>query len=238
MLRGGFNIWPELLSFLTQNLQVDCFGQDIEANQRNTSIVENSIHTIAIIVEDCSKLFEDNKFRDVVIEMFPPICKLISTNFNEQIVQNSINIINMLLLTNTDIIQSSMNEYLTVLLNIGNQINTQNQQQSQFTNLKVNWRVVQGITTIMEMKIEAVIDNFERVQDLMHGALLHKDQQVALAASEFWSGINNTKLDDNDEIRVFKIQNSMEKILPALLECCTMQNVDRMGDMPTKEGDI
>jgi len=30
----------------------------------------------------------------------------------------------------------------------------------------------------------------------------------------------------------------MEKILPALLECCTMQNVDRMGDMPTKEGDI
>jgi len=59
-----------------------------------------------------------------------------------------------------------------------------------------------------------------------------------LAASEFWSGINNTKLDENDEIRVQKIQNSMETILPALLECCIMQNVDRMNDMPTKESDI
>jgi hypothetical protein len=30
----------------------------------------------------------------------------------------------------------------------------------------------------------------------------------------------------------------MEKILPALLECCIMQNVDRMGDMGTKDNDI
>lgn len=105
MFRGGFNIWPELLGLLTKYLQVECFTEDIESNTRNLSIVENSIHTISIIVEDCSKLFEDNKFRDVIVEMFLPICKLISANFNEQIVQNSINTINMLLLTNTDIIQ-------------------------------------------------------------------------------------------------------------------------------------
>ena len=157
-------------------------------------------------MEDCAKLFEDNKFRDVVVEMFPPICKLISTNFNETIVQNAINTINMLLLTNTDIIQESMTEYLTVLLNIGEQILQQNHASGKLTNQKVNWRVVQGITTIMELKMEAVIDNFDRVQNMMHGALMHKDQQVALAASEFWSGINNTKLDENDEIRVQKIQ--------------------------------
>lgn len=30
----------------------------------------------------------------------------------------------------------------------------------------------------------------------------------------------------------------MDKILPALLECCIMQSVDRMGDMPSKETDI
>ena len=79
MLRGGFNIWPDLLSFLTNNLVVDCFTQSQEVNQQNLSVVENSIHTVAIIVEDCSKLFEDNKFRDVVNEMFPRVCKLIST---------------------------------------------------------------------------------------------------------------------------------------------------------------
>jgi len=119
MLRGGFNIWPDLLSFLTTNLMQDCFTQSPEINKRNISVIEDSIHTIAIIVEDCAKLFEDNKFRDVVNEMFPRVCKLISTNYNETIVQNAINTINMLLLTNTDSIMQSMNEYLNVLLNIG-----------------------------------------------------------------------------------------------------------------------
>jgi hypothetical protein len=121
---------------------------------------------------------------------------------------------------------------------MGDKVNQSNQTQGKVNNLKVNWRVVQGITTIMELKMESVINQFDRVQNLMHGALMHKDQQVALAASEFWSGINNSKLEENDEIRVEKIQNCMEKILPALLECCAMQNIDRMQDMSTKENDI
>lgn len=193
---------------------------------------------MAIIVEDCSKLFEEDKFRNVVSEMFPRICALISPNYNEQIVANAINTINMLLLTNTDVVLESMDQYLGVLLNIGAQIGEQNKTSGQLKNKQVNWRVVQGITQIMELKMNSVVQHFDRVCELMHGALMHKDQQVALAASEFWSGINNTKLDENDELRVKTIENSMEKILPALLECCVMQNADRMGDMPTKESDI
>lgn len=175
MLRGGFNIWPELLGFLTKNLQLECFNLDPDSNQKNTSIVENSIHTIAIIVEDCSKMFEDNKFRDVVTEMFPPICKLISTCFNETIVQNSINTINMLLLTNTEIIQTSMAEYLQVLVNIGEQIIQANTHQGKLTNMKVMWRVVQGVTAIMEMNMQAIIQQFDRIQMLMFSALMYKD---------------------------------------------------------------
>ena len=83
------------------------------------NIVDNSIHTISIIVEDCSKLFEDIKFRGLITEMFPPICKLIQTGYNENIVQNAINTINMLLLTNTEIVIASTDEYLNVLLTIG-----------------------------------------------------------------------------------------------------------------------
>ena len=90
----------------------------------------------------------------------------------------------------------------------------------------------------MEMKMESVIEQFDNVCALMLGALMHKDQQVALAASEFWSGIIQNKLDRNDEVRVAKIQSSMERILPALLECCVMSNADRMGDMPTKDTDV
>ena len=104
ILRGGFNIWPELLQFLTGNLGVDCFTNDMETNRRNLGIIENSIHTIAIIVEDCSKMFEDIKFRGLITEMFPPICRLINANYNQTIVSNAINSINILLLTNADIV--------------------------------------------------------------------------------------------------------------------------------------
>jgi hypothetical protein len=104
ILRGGFNIWPELLQFLTKNLVVDCFTNDIELNRVNLGIIENSIHTIAIIIEDCSKMFEDMKFRGLITEMFPPICKLISASYNQTIVSNAINSINILLLTNADIV--------------------------------------------------------------------------------------------------------------------------------------
>ena len=66
MLRGGFNIWPELLSFLTKNIDVASLGVDEEINAQILEKMAISIHTIAIIVEDCSKLFEDNKFRNVI----------------------------------------------------------------------------------------------------------------------------------------------------------------------------
>mmetsp|Transcript_34192 Transcript_34192/g.52463 ORF Transcript_34192/g.52463 Transcript_34192/m.52463 type:complete len:94 (+) Transcript_34192:984-1265(+) len=73
----------------------------------------------------------------------------------------------------------------------------------------------------------------------MHAGLKLKDQQVALAASEFWSGIIQTKNDDKvDSIYDEKIQNNMERILAALLECCVMADADRMGDLPTREADV
>lgn len=84
----------------------------------------------------------------------------------------------------------------------------------------------------------SIIDRFEVVCELMLGALMHKDQQVALAASEFWSGIIQNKLPTNDELRVRKIDEHMGRILQALLECCIMTDADRMCEMPTKENDI
>lgn len=81
MLRGGYNIWPELLPFLTENIatqlaiQQATSGANETANKDgpryNQDIVENSIHTIAILIEDCSKLFEDVKFEELIVGMFP-----------------------------------------------------------------------------------------------------------------------------------------------------------------------
>ena len=46
IVRGGFNAWPELLTFLTDKL-----------HGTEPDIQENSILAISIIVEDCSSLF-------------------------------------------------------------------------------------------------------------------------------------------------------------------------------------
>ena len=46
---------------------------DIEYN-KNIEMIENSIHTISIIVEDCQKLFEDVKFHDTITLIFPTVC--------------------------------------------------------------------------------------------------------------------------------------------------------------------
>ena len=58
MVRGGFNVWPDLLQFLTDNLKVENLSQiNTLALTEHDSIIENSILAISIIVEDCSSLF-------------------------------------------------------------------------------------------------------------------------------------------------------------------------------------
>ena len=80
------------------------------------------MHTIAIIVEDCNKMLEDSKYESLITEMFPPICALISSRYSEEVVANAINTINMLLLTEADIVVKNKDEYFSVLLNLGLQI--------------------------------------------------------------------------------------------------------------------
>ena len=145
--------------------------------------MENSIHTIAILIEDCSKLFEDVKFEGLIVGMFPQICKLISPSFSEAIVSNAINTINLLLLTNTEPIMEHIAEYLQVLLDIGQKIQSdlaaqqiQQTAQNQPKYHKVKWRIVQGITTIMDLRMNLIIEHFDTICEFMLGALMHKDQ--------------------------------------------------------------
>jgi hypothetical protein len=42
--------------------------------KKNMEMIENSSHTIAIIVEDCQKLFEDVKFHNTITLIFPIVC--------------------------------------------------------------------------------------------------------------------------------------------------------------------
>lgn len=69
ILRGGFHAWPGLLDFLADNLNF----QD-----REMSIVENSILAISIIVEDSTKLFEEDNYGVTVERMLTPVLNLLT----------------------------------------------------------------------------------------------------------------------------------------------------------------
>lgn len=71
MVRGGFNAWPDLLPWLTQNLQgsfLEQTGRVKNVAQLN-SIVENAILAISIIVEDCSSLFQEDQYENMIEQM-------------------------------------------------------------------------------------------------------------------------------------------------------------------------
>ena len=75
--------------------------------------------------------------------------------------------------------------------------------------------------------------------DLMLNALREKDQKVALAATEFWSGVVSLRqLDPQQE--EFKSQSIFQKLpvlMTALFDCCRFSEFDRMAMIPTREAD-
>jgi hypothetical protein len=55
--------------------------------------------------------------------------------------------------------------------------------------IQVRWRIVQGITNIMDQRVDLIIPHISTVLDFMINALKEKDQKLALAATEFFSGV-------------------------------------------------
>ena len=72
MVRGGFNAWPDLLHFLTDNLQPAFIAQAVpqvvasNGEMYTASIVENAILAISIIVEDCTSLFQEDSYVSII----------------------------------------------------------------------------------------------------------------------------------------------------------------------------
>lgn len=135
ILKGGFHIWPELISFLTNNLAHD-----------DKTIVENSIQAISIIVEDCSSLFQQEEYYQVIYNMIPNIFRLLDALQSESIKEHAINTVNILLLTQSPAIVEHMDSYAKHLLTM------QFDQSAQ-----VRWRIIQGINAVMELRVEIIL---------------------------------------------------------------------------------
>ena len=67
IVKGGLNIWPEVIQFLVHNIQLNT----------EPSILENAIESFAMIIEDSAQLFEDARYKNLLQMMLPPIINLI-----------------------------------------------------------------------------------------------------------------------------------------------------------------
>lgn len=73
MVRGGFNAWPTLLQFLTDNVA-----------HTELTIVENSILAISIVVEDCTSLFQEDQYTTLIEYMVKPIFGLLGPQLTSE----------------------------------------------------------------------------------------------------------------------------------------------------------
>ena len=73
MVRGGFNAWPTLLQFLTDNVA-----------HTELTIVENSILSISIVVEDCTSLFQEDQYTTLIEYMVKPIFGLLGPQLTSE----------------------------------------------------------------------------------------------------------------------------------------------------------
>ena len=80
IVRGGYNAWPDLLTFLTNSLQPVWLAQHVSHldQTQHASIVENSILAISIIVEDCTSLFREDAYVTIIENMLQPVFNLLN----------------------------------------------------------------------------------------------------------------------------------------------------------------
>jgi hypothetical protein len=171
LYRGGLNIWPGILEFFIHQLE-----------SKTEEEVETACKAICFIVEDSGRAFEDPIYSEEMDKMLPSLSKVLMTYSQNSSIQSTvIHTINMLVLLSTETVYNSTEDYLLCLLSI-----TKSSPKPLTEVLK---RCVQGITNILDFRMELILAHAEEVGEAMLQALQSMDQHVGLAAAEFWSGI-------------------------------------------------
>lgn len=139
-----------------------------------------------------------------------------------------IHTINMMIVMNTDAIYQSTEGYLQILLEIM-------KEDSEI----LKKRSIQGLTNILDFRMELALTYYEPLFEAMLEALKTRDQAVAMAAAEFWSGLAINRLPDEEEDlkRVELVKKVIEHIGPILLECCRFTEADRIASLPFNNED-
>jgi len=139
IVRGGIACWSNILTFLSDNL---------DPNQ-DTTIIENSIQAITIIIEDSQEIMAESHQAKTVEYMMPKIFQLIDPAQSEFVKDHAMFAINMLLMGEVSQVKQHAESYGLHLLKFNNDKAG-----------KVKNRAIQGITSVMECSYKFVIDNF------------------------------------------------------------------------------
>jgi len=238
MVRGGFNAWPDLLTFLTDNLQPALIAQRTPHLQQSlyASIIQNSILAISIIVEDCTSLFQEDAYVSIIEYMLQPVFNLLApaTQATNAIKAHAVNTINMLLVTQCSAVRQYMQEYTAHILSQYSDASVDEQ-------LKV--RILEGLTNMMEFESEIVLAHLQPTLQVMLRALQQYDQKLALSASEFFANMVQVWFtvaqgeETSPQARDHVLQ-WLPQLLPELLICCKLSDADKRNTIQTKEDDL
>ena len=154
ILKGGINAWPDILEFLTGQI-----------SSTDDEIIETSVQAISFIVEDSESLLGEAKYAEEIDALFPNLCQLLicEPQKNENIISIVVNTINMLIVLNTQIIYDSTEQYLEVLIKLFD-----------IESVSIKTRVIQGITMILDFRMELILKHHEITMQKVLEALNYK----------------------------------------------------------------
>lgn len=129
-------------------------------------MAENAIEGISVLVEKFVKHSEDETYYYQLQKIVQHIFHILDPKQTEIIRHQSILIVNLLILTQSRVLSDKFEAYMAYLL-----IKPPQEESS----LQIRWRIVQGITNIMDHRTDIILANFSAVSDVMNAALKEKD---------------------------------------------------------------
>ena len=215
IFKGGFQNWPNLLTFFQANL----------ASSQSLELVESTIDCVAKIIEDlrvnCENydFFDPTKGGTSIDGLIPNLLGFCDQVFNERIRQAAIFCLNLCIFSMPPSLSSNIGKFMEVLLTA-----TQN------PNEKIRLRGFQGLVSLNETRPDYVEPRLEIVLQRVITGMKDSDYEVARNAISFWMEFLLYDLDSKEKLGI--LTKYLPQLLETLLDCLRYAPNDLMNLLP------
>jgi len=163
----GYKNWPEIIKFLSENLQKD-----------DADIVETTLDCVSKILEDIRTNSENIEFfdDDPLNQLIPRLIQLCNPVLPWKIKALAIYILNLFSFAMPPIFLANMNNYFEILF-----ISSQDQ------NALVRQRACEGFLEVLERRKDLITANLDKVLERVVAFTMDSDNAVAKVACRFWN---------------------------------------------------